>query len=472
MWANHGPLFLDECFGAVRRYRVMMFCRLVVVAAAVVVVGARAPATHAAPACPVPQRSTGPAAGPEAVASRLGIQHCDGVLTGWVQPFGGLITLRLDPVVRGGGFAPGCRARPSRGYLGLRRDGYHLVGQILPPDAPAISRLGHFAVAGYARNCAKQDASLTSIAPLQKLRLLRGRTGELPRSSDALSETAEPQSTQIAASRSGRLAVAWLEPHATKDGAPHDRLALSVGTLKGRMSRPRRPLGDREVTDMRLVWTTRRRLLLVTHESTGRQYRIVVRELHAARVGRARVLGAARNTVQFSVSVSGNGRAAVAWGTQTAGQEADSPWQVSAAVNRGTTLGPGHLLDPGTATGPPIRDVTAHAGVDGVATFAWTSPRGYDNGIAQPGHGPLRYATADPGGGFSPARSLVAQSTGIARILDSGSGGSLLTFSTPDGGTQQTRRSGGGSVFSDPTTSLIAPITGGLPQVDPSTGGA
>jgi hypothetical protein len=394
----------------------------------------------AAAVCRMPHLPTTPPVQSQQAADLMGVPHCDGALTAWAVRAGGprvLFAFAVDPEVAGGGFAPGCRAQPSRGYLGLRRsDGkLALLGRVLTPDGPAVVARGRVAVVGYRRACRGQSAQPQQAAPLERLRLLRGAVGTLPRSGLALSEHAEPGSSAIAADRAGGLAVAWLEPHRPTHGSVldlADRLYVSVGRIDGPMSRPRMLAGRSAVRTVRLAWASNRHLQVIYEASVGRRQRLEVSEWHPGQVFTSpQAIGPAHNNVQLSVAVGLNGRVAVAWGTERAGIESGESWRVFAAVrpHAGARFGPARLLDPGRIYVAPPDDVSTRIGADGITTVAWSSAQASD---PTTGQDPVKAVTISPTGRFGAVQTLAPASLGVT-LTENENAQTILQWRTPSG---------------------------------------
>jgi hypothetical protein len=429
-----------------------------------------------AAASPVPSC----ASQPYGAAALMDIPYCDGVLVDWATPSSAatfVFAFRVDPVSPGGGFQPGCTGPPSRGYMGVSHSGgtVSLLGQLSPIDSPAVVSKGRVAVVTYTRNCKGQSAMPDSIEPLERLSLRRGAVGALPRSSLLLSGDAEPGSPAVAVDRQGDLAVAWLVPH---DEA--DELYISTGTINGPMSRPQVIVGRDDVVDVRLAWTSDRQLVVAYADASASQVR--ARTMRSGGEFSAPfTLGATEHSVDaenvdLSVAVGSGGRVAIAWGSDLAGIQTDSPWSVRATVRTraGGAFLKARLLDPGNGDVDPLEDVAAQIGADGITTIGWSSAQGSY---------PVRYATVSAEGAFSPVRTIAPASydyeLGASPLIPKeititpASGGStLLQWETPADDLEESLRSLGAATYGTPTpTDMPAGAVDQVPVIDSAIGG-
>lgn len=189
-----------------------------------------------------------------------------------ISPGGGeLFGFDQHPRTKGGA---GCPMPADNGYLGFRPPGgkLRLVSRLPALSTPPVIGGDREAVVASTLNC-KQPSARPYNYPLEKLRLLTGAVGRRPTVTTVLSSTAEQDTTAIAASPSGDLAVAWLAPHQPpRPGAePTDLLHISIGHTSGSAGRSV-ALGEQDglpharddfFTQVRLAWTAHHELLVV-----------------------------------------------------------------------------------------------------------------------------------------------------------------------------------------------------------------
>jgi hypothetical protein len=336
-----------------------------------------------------------------------------------------------------------CSGPADRGYLGFRKPGGRLglVGRLDALATPAVVGGGREAVVTFTRDClSKRETALPyteSEVPLESLRLFTGAIGRRPTSRGVLSVGVDPNRTRIAASPSGRLAIAWLAPHGSN--GPHtevtDRLYLSIGSTSGSMRRPDvfSP-GGKSVTAVSLAWVGRDELLVVYSVND----RILVRTWRPRRgFDKPQVLGEVQFKVvgggEAVVTVGPSGRAAVAWSSQnTTAEGVFSPLQVFATVRTSANarFGIAHLLDPGpppTATRLYSGDggwVAASIADDDVTTVAWVSEQ--DN-LDPPEAQSVRAVVFSPTGDLQPVQELAGHGT-APTLTETPEGGTLLQW--------------------------------------------
>ncbi len=327
-----------------------------------------------------------------------------------------------------------CRAPAGKGYLAFRPVGgqLRLLGRLGSLATPPVIGGGREAVVGYTRSC-KQRSALPFGITVLKLRLLTGPLGRAPVSRVLLSSAAEQDHTELAASPSGNLAVAWLAPHRVPSGpGPEltDLLHISIGSTSGKMGHPVVLTRESSVRSVRLAWTQNDELLIVY--VTGDQ--VVVQPWRPlSGFGRRQVLGDVRlgasGSGDIAVSTGAGGRAVIAWGAQMNGIEPESPWRVSAAVrNRAAArFGAAHLLDAG-GSGPiaqgGVSDVSVNIDQNGFASVAWTSERGC---LRRGAASAACAAVINPSGGFQPVQELAPESTAV-RLGETHGGGTVLQW--------------------------------------------
>lgn len=160
-------------------------------------------------------------------------------------------------------------------------------------------------------------------------------------------------------------------------------------------------------------------------------------------------IGASATTTTLKAALLPSGRAVVAWGTISHGEEPHSPWKVRAATLTpgGKQLGTTQLVDGDGAEAWTPEAMALAAGPDGSATLAW-SHEGRGGGAATE----VRSAVAHDGGRFAAAQRFtsVAQVGGLATRAD---GTQVLTVgASPDatsGRTWAALRRPGGAGFGD-----------------------
>jgi hypothetical protein len=335
-----------------------------------------------------------------------------------------------------GSVKAGCQDRDEDGYLGFRPSGgrLKLLGRFSPLATPPVIGGGREAVVVSKPNCSTKQKSASNIADeaLKHLKLLTGPLGRRPTVTTTLSATAEPYETAIAASPDGGLAVAWLVPygHLGLGTEPIDRLYVSIGRTSGRMSPPKVFGGNHFVSNVRLAWVGKHQLLIAY--AMGKQM-IVQTWRRGNGFSRPQALGRAnvRENIDLTIASGQAGRAAIAWGTQQATSEPNSPWTVFATVrtSENARFGATHLLDPGHPTegpGPKAypggpNDVTAEIGTDGFASIAWTSEQ---NAMTPLAPDSVRAVVVDPSGHFQPVQDLPSNDNVL--ILTETPGGETL----------------------------------------------
>ncbi len=375
-----------------------------------------------------------------------------------------------------------CRRSAGGGYLGFRRpDGpLRLLDRLPALTTPPVIGGAREAVVVFTLNC-KQHSILPFSGALERLQLLTGAFGRRPTTSTVLSSTAEEQSTAIAASRSGNLAVAWLAPHGHLGigiPEPTDLLHLSIGRTSGSMRRPVvfgvDGVGPRVrfpfFTTVQLAWTAHHELLVAYVVN-----RLVVVQVWRPGHGLSRPQALGSVNVQedpdLTVAAGPAGRAAVAWGTQRDITEPRSAWKVYATVRTASTarFGAAHQLDGGAPQyiNDGIPDVNAQVDADGFTTVAWSSQ--------QRDGWPVRAVVVDPNGHFQPVQEL-ASASGNLRLSNAAGGGTVLQWQVPEGNEQfslgqATRQPSGDSFAPAEASTLRLGVIDGAEVIDSATGG-
>jgi hypothetical protein len=176
-----------------------------------------------------------------------------------------------------------------------------------------------------------------------------------------------------------------------------------------------------------------------------------------------------------ATTVTDQGRAVVAWGTQDGGEEANKPWTVYAATlaPRASRFGAVQTLDPGATVERPFGMVALAAAPDGRVTVAWTAVRGGGAAISFP----VEAAQSDAAGRFAPAQEL-APSGAVGSVAIRRDGVAIVTWATVAGIQQTTQamaaiRPANATAFAAPEA-IAGPDVAGPPTVafDPATGRA
>ena len=191
------------------------------------------------------------------------------------------------------------------------------------------------------------------------------------------------------------------------------------------------------------------------------------------RFGPTMKVGPQTGFAHVAATVTDQGRAVVAWGTQDGGEEANQPWKVYAATlaPRSSRFGAVQTLDPGAGVERPYGVVALAAAPDGQVTVAWTAIRGAGAGITFP----VLAARSDTAGRFAPAQTL-APSGAVGGVAVRRDGAAIVTWANVVG-IQQTNqamaalRPAGATAFAAPEA-IAAPDVAGPPAVafDPVTG--
>jgi hypothetical protein len=374
-----------------------------------------------------------PATGGDQLVERLGIPHDDGVLEWTAVPVGSrvLFGFVVYPTAPGlGGFQPGCKAKPSRGYLAVRHSSGRLaaLGRIDPLAAAPVAGAGRIATLVYKRNCKGSPVNDGGSLPLERLRLERGTIRHAGAHSRMLASNAEPYGATVVADGRGDIAAAWLQPDARRDFERSDRLMISVGTMAGTMSKPQ--MLAPTVTDVRLAWASDGELLAAY--STGAHVEVRSRP-RGGSFSPPLVLAPTRCcSLDLDIAVGPRGRAAVVWGAQASGIEVDSPWQVRSSVRTAAhrAFPRAILLDPGHSPRRQGTPVSVRIGTDDLITIAWTSDRG---------HRAVLVAIADARGHVITRQTLATGGRNLYVTAAPG-GGTLLHWRTLSGQARQAVR--------------------------------
>jgi hypothetical protein len=186
------------------------------------------------------------------------------------------------------------------------------------------------------------------------------------------------RSTSVAVNAKGDAVVAWLEQRAKSR-----RLRAAVrpaGKVFGAPITLERTVDDQSefggTVEAEVAGDGR---LLVAF--AGHPFKVVAakRRLYAwtgsvkGGFGRRRVVGPQEGTASVDATFTTDGRTVVAWGSQSGGIEAGSPWVVrTAALRRGArAFGPTQTLDPGSVEEWRHSPVIVARGPKGTATIGW-----------------------------------------------------------------------------------------------------
>ncbi len=308
-------------------------------------------------------------------------------------------------------------SRSPRGEVrdaAVARDGSVVAGR----SAPVPSTSGFFELPGgrlllLGRRLRSRDADFNEHVDLSTS--VRSRSG-VESDRRRLARSARVQGIEVAVSRSGRPAVAWVEVARLRRGQQYARarLRLAVGDRRGRMGAPRTvaDLGEHDDTAGRapvaLSYAGDRLVVAFRRELPGR--RGLVRTVEAL-VGPAPgdlervVLGPHAGRVDLDAVASDSGRIAIGWGTQDGGEEANVPYRVRVAVRepgRGV-FSPAQVVDAGLDAARPYGVPKLSASPTGEVGLVWVNATG-DDVVATTS--PVYAATAAPGSRFGPARKL------------------------------------------------------------------
>jgi hypothetical protein len=130
---------------------------------------------------------------------------------------------------------------------------------------------------------------------------------------------------------------------------------------------------------------------------------------------------------QTAAAISDRGRTIVVWGTKDAGEQADTPWVVSAArLRAGTTRFFEQTLDHVGLTARPEGRIVLAIARDERATVAWSAiGRGGPEGITFP----VMTARSDTAGFFAPKRRL-APSGAVGDVAIRADGATIVAWSS------------------------------------------
>jgi hypothetical protein len=261
---------------------------------------------------------------------------------------------------------------------------------------------------------------------------------------------------RIAADARGNIAAGWLEPRGRQ-------IILRVALRRPGQpfGRPTTLVGDVEVREWELAYGADGDLVVAFERSLPPDF--VRRELavrvkrSGRRFGPIQSLGRLHGSVgptSIATAVAPTGRAVVAWGTQLAGEEADSPWTVHAAL-----LSPGagrfsrpQVLDPGQVTAPPDGPVRAAIGRDGTATVTWSGIVRAKVALSYP----VRVATARRARRFGAAQQLAPSGAAIGVVTAADGTTTVLWGSVSDPDSEvldailASRRRAGTSIYAAP----------------------
>jgi hypothetical protein len=172
--------------------------------------------------------------------------------------------------------------------------------------------------------------------------------------------------------------------------------------------------------------------------AVGRDGRAVVVEANTSKIrvrmrtarrgfGAVRGFGFQHGLTQTAAAISDGGRTIVVWGTQDAGEQADTPWVVSAArLRAGTTRFFEQTLDHGGLRVRPEGRIALAIGRDERATVAWSAmaPGGVDGVLF-----PIMTARSDRAGFFAPKRRI-APSGAVGDVAIRADGATIVVWSS------------------------------------------
>jgi len=210
----------------------------------------------------------------------------------------------------------------------------------------------------------------------------------------------------LAADDRGDVAAVWVEHLSGRD-----HLLVAQRRPGQAFGRPAVIAGSGLITAPSVAWSPRGDLLVAYQRATsgprpGTDRRVEARVRRSGHSwGGPQRLGLSSGFSVISTAAAADGRMVVAWGTQDLGQEANTRWNVRAALRPAGSRGFGYaeLLESSEGDDErPAGRVVAAMAPDGTATVAWSSIAG----ARSPHTFPARVATAGPAQGFGPMQTL------------------------------------------------------------------
>jgi hypothetical protein len=178
-------------------------------------------------------------------------------------------------------------------------------------------------------------------------------------------------SPTVAANARGDAIVAWVTPDKTGE---HGAVWVAVRHPGGQFGAPVRVVDGGGVDTVAVAVSAKGDLLVAFTRS--RQVQARWRDAEHSAFSAVQTLGVSRGYALLAAAASPtNGRMAVAWGTQDAGEEANEPWRVYAALKGAGThaFRATQTLEPGGAVERPSSGPKIAFDAAGAATVAWTS---------------------------------------------------------------------------------------------------
>jgi hypothetical protein len=201
-------------------------------------------------------------------------------------------------------------------------------------------------------------------------------------------------SPTVAANARGDALIAWVTPDKTGE---HGAVWVAIRRAGGRFGSPAKLVDGAGVDtvaaavsgkgDLLVAFTRSHYAMVKGHRRLQRHVEARWRDAGRSAFGSVQTLGDERGYALLSAAASpASGRMAVAWGTQDAGEEANEPWRVYAAVRGAGThaFRATQTVEPGAEVERPSSGPKIAFDGAGRATVAWTS-------IARPTRTTLAY---------------------------------------------------------------------------------
>jgi hypothetical protein len=270
-----------------------------------------------------------------------------------------------------------------------------------------------------------------------------------------LSDDVEVVDARIAGDARGDLAAAWIEQSGAAD-EPIDTLRM-MRRPRGQAPETLIPVAQRrspggliaglgsvalamDGSGRTLVaWTTDSRVLARSFSRSGAS-------------GAVQVLGACNENCAVTAADAPNGRAVIAWNSQSGSTEPGSPLAIIASVRTGPNarFGASQIVDPGQLLNGDLPGPHAAITTGGWAALEWTNSAGTNANANQP----VRMAIARPGDRFGPIIPLTTNgATGTLAVRPDGE--ALITW---------VQLAAGGDSSGPVRASLVAPGGVGPPR--------
>jgi hypothetical protein len=213
----------------------------------------------------------------------------------------------------------------------------------------------------------------------------------------------------LAANRVGDAVIAWRE-----DAGNHERLWICRRRAGGPFGRPEVIRGTGSFDDVRVAVGPGRHFAVAYQRTVGNGERVTGRAMEVrlggvgGGPGRLAEVGPSAGLSEGDVAVAPSGRTTFVWGTQDAGEEANQPWTVYAAVHPAGAGGfrAADVLDRAGAVDRPNGFVRVVAGPDGTATAAWSTVEPGTGSGEQRLRYPIHAATQDARAVFGAVEEL------------------------------------------------------------------